>query len=530
MTFAEINGKQVQVESLEGVMKIVLDCEDVELTLESDSELRAMAQLISTGGDRAPVLRRDGAVLQVNQHGRYRNTATLRLPVSGSPPLSGSHAKGDLTIERINAEVALQHGVGNVRVERGSGDLSLDNGKGDVAVRDRTGMLGLRVGSGNVNVQRCVGGLTINTGKGDIQAIECDGELRTQTGSGNVQVTSGSGHFIAKSGSGDVYVNRPHEQCLSISTASGNVLVRDGTVLGMAIGVARGDVTSSARLQLPPEGIDQDLEDALEAANIDFQGLEQKIARAVEDAIGRAGHHLKTGDLGFEASDSGVRITRGGVPVFEANDSGVRFKKGNFAFEASDAGVRIKRGAAAGQGAVPPGTFDIETHSGNIMLDVPYGAPMRVEALVASGEVRSDVPLVTVGRPGPRGSTQRFVGGTTPGTEPRMSLRLKTDRGDIRVRAIHTVVAPPPAPPPPASRPSTPAPPRMMDTSAVVVTHGSPVGPDAPTSRVSIEQTPTSEPRELTEREERMQTILEALAGGSLSVAEAERLLRALDE
>jgi len=37
------------------------------------------------------------------------------------------------------------------------------------------------------------------------------------------------------------------------------------------------------------------------------------------------------------------------------------------------------------------------------------------------------------------------------------------------------------------------------------------------------------EPAPLTEREERMQAILESLASGSLSVAEAERLLAALD-
>ena len=108
-----------------------------------------MAQLISGGGDRAPVLRRDGTVLQVNQHGRDRSNATLRLPVANTPPVRGSIAKGDLTIERVNAEVSLQHGVGNVRVERGGGDLSLENGKGDVSVRDRVGMLTLRVGSGN---------------------------------------------------------------------------------------------------------------------------------------------------------------------------------------------------------------------------------------------------------------------------------------------------------------------------------------------------------------------------------------------
>ena len=52
-----------------------------------------------------------------------------------------------------------------------------------------------------------------------------------------------------------------------------------------------------------------------------------------------------------------------------------------------------------------------------------------------------------MGAPAQRGQMQAVpcsAGGTTPGTDPRMSLRLKTDRGDIRVRAVHVAVMPPP--------------------------------------------------------------------------------------
>ncbi|RIK43424.1 MAG: hypothetical protein DCC58_09605 [Chloroflexi bacterium] len=549
MTFAEINGKQVQVESLEGVMVIRLDCEELELTLESDTELRDMVQLISNGGDRSPTLRRDGSVLQLNQQGRYRNAAILRLPVSGAPPISGTHSKGDLVIDRVTTDITLQHGVGNIRVERGSGSLTLDNGKGDIAVRDRSGELTVRIGSGNLNLQRCNYLIVTNIGKGDLQVIECDGEIRTQTGSGNVQLTSCSGSFVARTGSGDIYVNRPHEQLLSINTASGNVLVRDGNVLGMAISVSRGDISSTARLQLPPrgEGFDDEqfgeafgaaegdlqgleqriarvVEDAIAKAGPNFMpGLDQKVARAVEDAIAKAGPSLRSADFGIVADDHGLRITRGGTPIFEADERGLRFKKGNFAFEAGDSGLRIKRGGSAGHGPVAPGTFDLETHSGNIILDVPYGAPMRVEALVTSGEVRSDVPLVTVGRPGPRGSTQRYVGGTTPGDDLRMNLRLKTDRGDIRVRAVHAVV--PPSPPAPPAQPSQPMAPTTHEAATVAVHQSS-----TPTPATTAEPIVAPAPKPLTEREQRMQAILQALADGTLSIAEAERLLQALDE
>jgi hypothetical protein len=376
-----------------------------------------------------------------------------------------------------------------------------------------------------VNLQRCTGSISSIIGKGDLKATECEGELVATTGSGNVHIASCSGDLVVKAGSGDIFVNRPREQCLSLNTSSGNIMVRDGSIVGLAVRVARGDVSSSARLHLPPEGSIGDNEISIMGERIDLGDLDLQISQAVQDAMNRSGARLNLAEFGFTADDAGLRITRGGVPVFEADDRGVRFKKGNFAFEAGDTGVRIKRGSRAGEERIVPGTFDVETHSGNISLDVPYGAALRVEALVTSGEVRSDVPLVTVGRPGPRGSTQRYVGGTTPGADPRMSLRLKTDRGDIRVRAVHSAVVPPP-PPPPSPSPDAPTAPAIRlpapgTGGAMEQSQTAPSGPPA---------TPVApEPAPLTEREERMQAILESLASGSLSVAEAERLLAALD-
>lgn len=224
--------------------------------------------------------------------------------------------------------------------------------------------------------------------------------------------------------------------------------------------------------------------------------------------MSRSGSRINFGEFEFEAGDQGVRLTRRGAPVFEASDAGVRFAKGNFAFEASDAGMRIKRGSKAGEMGVAPGDYDVETTNGDISLHVPVDTPLRIEALVNGGDVRSDIPLVSVGRPGPRGSTQRLVGGTNPSAGPRLNLRVRADRGDIRIRAVRYAPQAPAAPRAPAApdAPTTPIPPR----------------PPAP-------PTPPEPPTPKTEREERMQAILESLASGSLSVAEAEKLIEALD-
>jgi hypothetical protein len=137
--------------------------------------------------------------------------------------------------------------------------------------------------------------------------------------------------------------------------------------------------------------------------------------------------------------------------------------------------------------------FDVQTTKGDISLDVPSNVPTRVETIINSGDVHSDIPLVSVGRPGPRGATQRFVGVSgSPGAADRLSIKLMTNRGDIRIRSVAHPVTPP-APPRPPRQPS------------------SPVSP------------------ERTGREERMRSILDSLSRGDLSVTDAERMLAELE-
>ena len=95
--------------------------------------------------------------------------------------------------------------------------------------------------------------------------------------------------------------------------------------------------------------------------------------------------------------------------------------------------LRFERSTSFGEAGVRDGEYDIETCGGDISIQVPLGLPARVEVLVNSGDVRSDIPLVTVRRPGARGSTQRLVGGTRMrATVSASTLRVRTDGGDVR--------------------------------------------------------------------------------------------------
>jgi hypothetical protein len=231
---------------------------------------------------------------------------------------------------------------------------------------------------------------------------------------------------------------------------------------------------------------------------------------------------------------------------------------------------------------------------------VPRGLSARIEAITTLGNIRSDLPLVSVGQRGPKSMFgRRLVGSLGEGTE-RAEISLRTARGDLRLewldgrgggeardwpeaevdirigdigvhvdRAVGAAFAaagwpfgqptpptPPtepmgPTPPTPPSPPSPPSPPdviyappasptaeRRADDAAEGA-HFQPPDP-APSPQVGRAEPaflpdpeagdPPAERPAPPDREAEQRQILEALAAGRLSVADAERLLTALED
>ncbi|HEX5167386.1 MAG TPA: DUF4097 family beta strand repeat-containing protein [Thermomicrobiales bacterium] len=511
--------------SLEGITRLRIDCTELDFSVEADPSLVGTIHLVVAGSsNNAPSLIREGEELIVYQRGRFRdsgNPATLLVPVENCPPISGSHEKGELLFDQVVASIALKHGSGDIRIAEGAGDISIDTGKGDVTISGREGAINVRSGMGDMRIARARGAMNVALGKGDVDLDTCDGEIDVKLGSGDINASDCSGGLAVKGGHGDVSITRPRAALLTINSGNGDITIRGGTLAGLDARTAKGDISCGSHLLFIPDA----------AATSSQATATVTIEPDDPNPVSRL---LRSRGIEFMAGDKGLRIASGPFE-FEASDAGLRIAKGKFTFEASDQGVRIINGEGEDLGEL--GAFQLVSANGDVSVDVPSGTPLRVEALVSGGEVRSDVPLVSVGRPGPRGSTQRFVGVTEPHAGQRLNLRVRSDRGDVRIRSVAGLPAQPNPPLPPSSPnaptsriPRTPRTPRVPVTPPIPPRPARPARPANPVSGITdaiAMPAPVSQPQP--SREVRMRAILNALANGAITVSEADRRLAELE-
>ncbi len=465
--------------ALAGVTGIVIDCADTDLTVEADDALFDRVHLVATNGRDAPLLLQEGNQLVITQNGRHRGsgTPTLRVPAAACPPITGEHQKGQLRISGVRGAIDLRHGTGDVTIRQLQADLTLNMDRGDLTLVEMTGQAHLACGSGDVRIVQLHGLLHVAVGRGDVQIDSSSGDFDVNLGSGDVTLDACTGGMQLRIGSGDTRIVSPFDAAINLRGGSGDATIHGGSARSINIKQGRGDISSSARL-LPDDATVTDEQD------VPPQGM--------------------------RIDDDGVRFTSRNLR-FEATSAGVRIQKSGTSIEADDRGVRIVRGQRDGAGQ-----YELETAKGDINVSIPADTAVRVEAIVQGGDVQSDVPLVSVGRPGPRGATQRFVGVSDAQATQRINVKMKTDRGDIRVRAVTM-----PSRAQRAEQPTT----RLTDLPIETF-----VSPTWPATGMPMPAPASATPADDMGSATDMRAVLEALASGSISVEEADRRLRDLSD
>ena len=172
-------------------------------------------------------------------------------------------------VAKLGSSDLVSHGpLGGASVRTGSGDVSLElvegeaelqSGSGDLRAAELRGATRVKSGSGDVAVDRTSGQLVVSTGSGDVRVRRSDGPLAVKTGSGDVAVGETVADLTCSTGSGDLHVGVAHRGRVTMTGASGDVLlgVPRGTPVWTDVLTVSGRITSDVRgAGEPAEGQD----------------------------------------------------------------------------------------------------------------------------------------------------------------------------------------------------------------------------------------------------------------------------------
>jgi DUF4097 and DUF4098 domain-containing protein YvlB len=145
-------------------------------------------------------------------------------------------------------EIVAYTGMGEIEMEGLAGDCALQSSSGDITIRRGSGALQATTGRGELSIDEFEGRITARTGSGDATLSDCRAEGAVHTGSGTIECTKISGTWSLQSGAGDVEVRVKDEGALKIATGAGDITVHDGSLSSLSVQSGSGDVECTSIL------------------------------------------------------------------------------------------------------------------------------------------------------------------------------------------------------------------------------------------------------------------------------------------
>lgn len=203
---------------------------------------RAREFVVEQDGDHVSVTspRRDGGFF-----GRDPRAEVVVTVPAGSE-LTAKLASADLVGRGPLAGAWVNTGSGDIHLETVDGTTEVQSGSGDVRLDALADEARVKSGSGDVTVGRAAGALVVTSGSGDVRVGRAERPLAVKTGSGDVVVGDSTADLTFSTGSGDLLVDRAHRGRVTITGASGDVVlgIPAGTPVWTDVFTASGRITS----------------------------------------------------------------------------------------------------------------------------------------------------------------------------------------------------------------------------------------------------------------------------------------------
>jgi hypothetical protein len=207
---------------LDGASEILLENGSGDLHVIGESDRDDVTLFVELRSHRASDLQDDNAEDDLVMDVRVLDEATAQIVAWLDDPPAGyeinvtafvpegsvmrvEDGSGDITVETI-AALELIDDSGDLRVEGVAGDVAIDDDSGDIHVRDVQGELEIDDDSGDIHVRGVAEDADIRDDSGDINVVAVGGTVTVRDNSGDILIADAGDVHIESDGSGDVHI------------------------------------------------------------------------------------------------------------------------------------------------------------------------------------------------------------------------------------------------------------------------------------------------------------------------------------
>ncbi len=245
-----------------GVGDVHIRCDDVaRTTIDVDGD-DAEDVVVEQRGEQIAIIappRRGGLFLGF---GTSSQRLRVRVTMPHGSALATKLGSADLDVAGRLGPSHLKTGSGDVRLEQVDADAAVEAGSGDVEIGTVTGELRVKCGSGDVQIAQVGGAVLVSTGSGDVEIGTSDGPVQAKSGSGDLHVGQAHHDVVLSTASGNLSVGRMDRGALRAHNVSGDIRV--GIPAGVPVWTDINCVTGSVRSDLDGAGEPADGHDFVE--------------------------------------------------------------------------------------------------------------------------------------------------------------------------------------------------------------------------------------------------------------------------
>jgi hypothetical protein len=291
--------------------------------------------------------------------------------------------------------------------------------------------------------------IELSAGRGNVEVNNLQTRLQVMLGKGDARIMDCTGNFDVMSGNGQVRM----ERCTEAEMPERPPLPQDESetespAIGAELGSAAGTRSQKMKSKIPWDWWDWGEDDWTDwglgigeqatAWGMQFAQHAQNWAMQFSHGFGR---------MGWPSQKVGVNLQLGKGDVLmqdiQADGCNISLGRGDGMLDGGLIGglnIMAGHGDVKCESVLPTGDWMIKTSHGSIDLALPADTRAQLDVATRHGDIRSDIPLVRVARPGPEARHGGRMVGTVGQVEGKSGGWLPNMRARVRIKAGNWVI------------------------------------------------------------------------------------------